>query len=284
MTPESRPSLSLGVVMRTMNIPPFPARIEIADIESLTNERLAEEFRLSEQGSALAGYLFYPGSEVARDSFQSAICTVSDPLRLNVRGMSRIKYRWLRAADVFHLYYDLARGGHQSRRGGATISKAVHLAAKNTKSLGTSEPTFWSAWKAFKDVAPLITATVLIWDNTRRVSRNEYLGAFRTHEDAEPITVDQLSPFHITLLMPDFVLAVARSFEDFALTKFTNRIDAGLDPETLWRIPAHINVIPVPPPQRSIRGEDTRILNVRRAGNRGRRNASPPTPSDSKPL
>jgi len=198
--------------------------------------------------------------------------------------MRRIQYRWLRVADVFHLYYDLAVGGHQSRRGGATISKAVHLAAKNTKSLGTSEPTFWSAWKEFADVAPLVTATVLIWDNARRVFRDEYLGAFRTHEDAEPITLNQLLPYHITLLMPDLVLAVARSFEDFALTDVSSRVDAGLDPETLWRIPADINVIPVPPPERSIRVEDTRILNARRAGNRGRRGRPQPKASLSKPL
>ena len=172
-----------------------------------------------------------------RVSFGFALRSVPEPLRLNLKGMRRIQYRWLRVADVFHLYYDMAIGGHQSRRGGATISKAAHLAAKNTKSLGTSEPTFWSAWKAFQDVAPLVTATVLIWDNARRVFRNEYCAAFRTHDDAEPITLDQLSPFHITLLMPDFVLAVARSFEDFALTKVTSRVDAGLDPETLWRIP-----------------------------------------------
>jgi len=82
-----------------------------------------------------------------------------------------------------------------------------------------------------------VTATILIWDNTRRVFRNEYLGAFRTHDDAKPIALDQLSPFHITLLMPDFVLAVAQSFEDFALTKVNSRVDIGLDPETLWRIP-----------------------------------------------
>ena len=172
--------------------------------------------------------------------------------------MRRIQYRWLRVADVLHLYYDTAIGGHQARRGGSTISKAVHLAAKNTKSLGTSEPTFWSAWKAYKDVATAVTATVLIWDNARRVFKNEYLGAFRTHDDAEPITLDQLSPFHITLLMPDFVLAVARSFEDFALTKVTGRVDAGFDPETLWRIPEDINVVPVSPPPRTIRVEDTR--------------------------
>jgi hypothetical protein len=198
--------------------------------------------------------------------------------------MRRIQYQWLRVADVLHLYYDMAIGGHQSRRGGATISKAAHLAAKNTKNLGTSEPTFWSAWKAYKDVATAVTAAVLIWDNARRVFENEYLGAFRTHDDAEPITLDQLSPFHITLLMPDFVLAVARSFEDFALTKVTGRVDAGFDLETLWRIPAEVNVIPVPPPPRTIRVDDTRILNARRAGNRGRRNRPQTDGPFSEPL
>jgi hypothetical protein len=270
--------------MRTMSIPPFPDRVEIADFESFTNARLAGEFRLSQQGSALAGYMFYPASEAVRLSFGSALRAVPDPIRLNLKGMRRIQYRWLRVADVFHLYYDMAIGGHQTRRGGATISKAAHLAAKNTKSLGTSEPTFWSAWKAFKDVAPLVTATVLIWDNSRRVFRNEYLGAFRTHDDAEPIMLDQLSPFHIILLMPDFVLAVARSFENFALTKVTSRVDAGLDPETLWRIPEDINVVPVPPPPRAIRVEDRRVLNARRAGNRGKRNRPQLGRPPSRPL
>ena len=84
--------------------------------------------------------------------------------------------------------------------------------------------------------------------------------------------------------MPDFVLAVARSFEEFALTKINKRVDAGLDPETLWRIPKDSNVVPVPPPTRTIRGEDTRILNARRAGNRGKRNTPPTEPAVSKPL
>ena len=258
--------------MRTMSIPPFPDCVEITDIAAFTNVRLAREFKLSEQGPALAGYMFYPASDVARDSFLSALRRVPDPLRLNLPRMRRVQYRWLRVADVFHVYYDMAIGGHQSHRGGPTISKAVHLAAQNTKSLGTSEPTFWSAWTTFRDVAPLVTATVLIWDNARRVFSGDYLGAFRTHDDAEPITIDQLSPFHIVLLMPDFVLAVARSFEDFALMKIKNRVDAGLDPEAVWRIPPNINVASVPPPPRKIRVEDTRVLNARRAGNRGRAN------------
>jgi hypothetical protein len=279
--PESRSPVE---TMRTMNISPFPKPVEIADIGAFTNARLAEKFTFSEQGAALAGYMFYPVTEATRTSFGSALRSVPDPLRLNLKGMSRIQNRWLRATDVFHIYYDMTIGGHQARRGGATISKAVHLAAKNTKSLGTSEATFWSAWKAYKDVATAVTATVLIWDNTRRVFKNEYLAAFRTHDDAEPITLNQLSPFHIVLLMPDFVLAVARSFENIALTKINNRVDTGFDPETLWRIPEEINVSPVPPPPRRIRVEDTLILNARRAGNRGRRNRQQTDGTFSEPL
>jgi hypothetical protein len=228
--------------------------------------------------------MFYPASDTARASFGSVLRSVPEPLRLNLKGMRRIQYRWLRATDVFHLYYDMAIGGHQSRRGGPTISKAVYLAAKNTKSLGTSEPTFWSAWKAFRDVAHLVTAAVLIWDNARRVFKDEYLGAFRTHDEAEPITLDQLSPFHIVLLMPDLVLAVGQSFQDFAVTKISGRPDTGLDTQTLWRIPPDINVVPVPPPARRIRVEDTKILNARRAGNRGKRNRAQPERQLSRPL
>lgn len=114
--------------MRTMEISPFPRRIEISDISFLTNVRLSKKFRRSKQAMALAGYMFYPASNEARISFTNALRSYTDPLRLNFKGMRRIQYRWLRTADVFHLYYDMAIGGHQRRRGGATLSKAVHLA------------------------------------------------------------------------------------------------------------------------------------------------------------
>jgi hypothetical protein len=228
---------------------------------------------MSEQAAALAEYMFYPADEGARISFGSELRSSADPLRLNLKGMRRIQYRWLRAADVFHLYYDMAKRGHQSRRGGATISKAVHLAAKNAKTLGTSEATFWSAWKAYKNAAPLVAATVLICANTRRVFTDEYVAAFRTHDDAEPISPYWLIPFHMVLLMPDLVLAIGRGFEEFALT-ISGRPDAGLDPDTLWRVPEDVNVAPVVPPIRKIRPADKLILNSRRAGNRGRRNKS----------
>ena len=122
-------------------------------LSSFTNARLAGEFKLSATGLGLGRVYVLSASEVARACSDSAPLDCR-PLRLNLKGMRRIQYQWLRVADVFYLYYDMAIGGNQSRRGGATISKAVHLAAKNTKSLGTSEPTFWSAWKAYKDVPP----------------------------------------------------------------------------------------------------------------------------------
>lgn len=138
MLPESRSPVE---IMRTMNIPPFPKPVEISDFESLTNARLSDKFSLSEQAAALVECMLYPVSEATRASFGSTLRSIPDPLRLNLKGMSRIQNRWLRATDVFHIYYDMTIGGHQARRGGATISKAVHLAAKNAKSLGTSEAT-----------------------------------------------------------------------------------------------------------------------------------------------
>ena len=48
--------------------------------------------------------------------------------------------------------------------------------------------------------------------------------------------------------------------------------------------PVDINVVPVPPPPRTIRVEDTRILNARRAGNRGRRKRTQTERPFSRPL
>ena len=64
-----------------------------------------------------------------------------------------------------------------------------------------------------------MTATVIAWDNARRVFIGEYLDAFRTHEDAEPITIHQLSPFHVAVLMPELVLAVGSQLSGFCVNE-----------------------------------------------------------------
>jgi hypothetical protein len=36
---------------------------------------------------------------------------------------------WARVADIFNLHLDLTDGGHQKRRGGPSIGKAITIAA-----------------------------------------------------------------------------------------------------------------------------------------------------------
>jgi hypothetical protein len=81
----------------------------------------------------------------------------------------------------------------------------------------------------------------------------------------------------MALLMPDLVLAVAMEFERLGLGLVSDsRAEPALDPDTLWRIPVDIKVVPVPPPVRKLRPEDIVVLNNRRAGNRGRANKTTP--------
>ena len=81
----------------------------------------------------------------------------------------------------------------------------------------------------------------------------------------------QIIPFQMALLMPDLVLAVAMEFERRGIhVASPARKESALDPDTLWRIPAEINVVPFPLLIRKLRQQDIVVLNNRRAGNRGR--------------
>ena len=112
--------------------------------------------------------------------------------------LGRIQHEWLRVADVTHLHYDIAQGRHQIRRGGASIGKAIALAAAITRSTGTGVATFWNYWKIYKDVAHLVTAATLICAEAH------------TRGQAGPfgLRLHQFLPFQMVMLMPDLVLAV----------------------------------------------------------------------------
>ncbi len=72
------------------------------------------------------------------------------------------------------------------------------------------------------------------------------------------------------MLMPDFVLSLALSFQEYGLSSIPqSREQPMLDPENLWRIAPDMNVVAVPPPVRKVSREAIAILNARRAGNRG---------------
>ena len=90
------------------------------------------------------------------------------------------------------------------------------------------------------------------------------------------VPYSQLLPFHIAMLMPDFVVALALSYQEYGLTHTPqSREEPMLDPESLWRISSNMNVVAVPPPVRQIDRKTITILNARRAGNRGREIEAP---------
>jgi hypothetical protein len=73
------------------------------------------------------------------------------------------------------------------------------------------------------------------------------------------------------MMMPDFVISLGLSLQAYGSSSIPqSREEPMLDPETLWRIPADMKVVAVPPPVREINKQGIAILNARRAGNRGK--------------
>jgi len=255
--------------MRAMEIPPFPRRIEIGDLDHFVRTRLSQTVVMwPEQARSLLGYMCYPNDMEMRARLQHMLRMWeegSPDYRPNVWSeLPRIQHRWARVADVLHLASDLMARQRQARRGGPSIGKAITLAAANTKSRGTGASTFWDCWSTYKDAAHLVTAATLICAQSRVAFAHKPFGP-------SGLAGNQLIPFQMARLMPDLVLAVALKFEDVALT-VGRRVLARpkFDPERLWRIPANINVVPFLPPVREIRAQDLVVLNERRAGNRGK--------------
>jgi hypothetical protein len=251
--------------MRVMEIPPFPRKIEIPDLENFIRTRLSNAEIVSPQHAIpLVGYMCWPNDEVARADLERTIWSWLDdskgvPLAVPAR-LNRIQVNWQRVADIFHVYCDLVDGRHQERRGGPSIGKAIELVEAKAGSWGTAAANLWKLWGTYKDVAHLVSAATLISLETRRRYYARPLGPFG-------LSPTQIIPFQMTLLMPDFVLAVAMEFERHGLAATSNvRAESALDPDTMWRIPPHINVVPIPPPMRPLNSQDIVILNNRRAG------------------
>lgn len=283
--------------MRVMEIPPFPHRMEIRNLEYFMRERLSQKVVMwPAQAIALVGYMCWPNDPTARSEAVAMLERWShDPVPSVPPRLHRIQHEWLRVADIFNVYSDLVAGEYQVRRGGPSLGKAVTLVAANAKSRGTGEANLWCCWKAYKDVAHLVTGAAVVCAHAR----------IRGREEAFGLSQEQYLPFQMVMLMPDLVLGVAQEFQRLGLSGDSDEIarptsdpeqkldvssnpsdgSAGpadaeqkLDPETLWRIPSDINVVPFPVPIRKIRPEDRVILNERRAGNRGRANRHETTP------
>ena len=255
--------------MRVMEIPPFLRTIDIPDTENFLRTRLGNTVAMwPDQAIPLLGYMCHPNDETARQNLMGIVRSWPDHSGPGEPSfpdkLRQIRANWLKVADIFHCYCDLVEGQHQARRGGPSIGKAITLFAANAKSSGTGAANLWKLWGTYKDVAHLVTAATLICAEAREWSRGRSLGPFG-------LSATQIIPFQMALLMPDFVLAVAMEFERHGLRIASpERKESALDPDTLWRTPAEINVTPFPLLIRKLRPRDIVVLNNRRAGNRGR--------------
>jgi hypothetical protein len=167
--------------------------------------------------------------------------------------LGKIQKRWADVADLLHRHYDMTTGNHMRGRGGASIRKVIDLKAAQSRSKGRSAASLWRVWTEFKDVAHLVTAAMLLLaDAKTRIVREGWSA--------------QLSAYRIVMLVPEAVLAVGKSFQQYGLdVEVHGRDDPLFDPSTIWRIPDWMNVEPLPPPPRKLTRSDVQVLHDRRA-------------------
>jgi hypothetical protein len=257
--------------MRTMPIRPFPgALIQITEVEALIKARLLMDVvDWPDQAIGLVGCMAWPNDAAARARWLEAHRRNDHRVISELaRKLTLIEQHWARAADIVHWHCDMTFGGHQQRRGGPSVGKAIFLIDAIAKSKGTGAAKLWEIWKTYKDVAHMVAAAVLVSAEAQT----------RHRAAPYPIRLHKLQPFRMAMLIPELVIAVAMSFEKYGLhTVAHGRTEPMFDPETLWRIPPDINVAPLPLPPREIRPIDLAVLNERRAGNRGKPKSPPVT-------
>jgi hypothetical protein len=250
--------------MRLMEIPPFPQKIKITNLEDLYRSRLSVRVDLRTSAAVpLLCYMGWPNDPAARKNAIKMLSRWLDEGQdtAAAKHLARIDKAWAHVADVVHLHYDMSQGGHQKSRGGPSVGKAIYLLSKTAKTRGTRQTNAWKNWQVYKDVAHLIAAALLVcWDIQTR-HRQKPLG----------LHLQQLLPLRVVLMLPELIIAVGLAYQKYGLAYVPKGgTEPMLSPETLWRIPPDINVVPLPPPIRKVRPEDSVVLNARRAGNRGR--------------
>ena len=250
--------------MRVMELPPFRQRIEITDLENLYRTRLSLTLDLRTSAAIpLLCYMGWPNDSAAREAAIRMLARWLDAGDDNdaAKHLAEIDEDWGHVADLVHLHLDIDQGGHQKSRGGASVGKAIYLLSKMAKSRGTRPANAWKSWEKYKDVAHLIAAAILVCGDMHTIHRKKSLG----------LNLQQLLPLRVVLLVPELIIAVGLAYEKYGLAYVPK---GGTQPmfnhQTLWRIPEDINVVPLSPPIRKIRSQDTVVLNARKAGNRGR--------------
>jgi hypothetical protein len=249
-----------------MDIPPFSSLIGIKDFEQLMRVRLSQQvFPFREQACRLVSYMVYPNDVEERSRLLETARNWPNVTDTGPLDFGQVQVGWGRVADIFNVHHDLTEGGHQKRRGGASIGKAKAVISKTRLTRGRSEAIQSESWARYKDVAHLAAAAVFVSGDAQERMKRKPFGEF-----ALP-ALQLLQPFVLTMLLPDLVLAAGFYLQDYGLRQVPHsRDEPMLDPESLWRIPEGINISPVPPPIRGFDEAGRAALRERRAGNRGK--------------
>jgi len=258
--------------MRKMEIPCFPGKVAINDLEHLYKTRLLQKPKLRAAISVpLLSYMGWPNDPTGREHAMQMLPTWldgEDP-REFLKQIPLIHQNWGRVADIVQLHHGLSEGGHQRRRGGASVGKAIFLGSERIKARGASQANMWEGWSNYKDAAHLIAAVIAICADMQRRNRKQPLG----------VGFQALLPIRVVCLVPELVIGVGLHYQEYGLKCVSiGGAESMFDPETLWRIPENIGIEPMLPPGREILPEEIVILSTRRAGNRGRANRVETTP------
>ena len=250
--------------------------MQITEIDAFIRLRLMDDVVMRpKQAVPMVGYMAWPNDATGRARWLQIHKQASQrSARDTFASLKLIQKHWTRVADIVHLHFDLAAGAHQQRRGGVSIGKSISLVAANAKSAGTGTAKLWEIWKAYKDVAHLVTAAVLIAGEAQMRHRRAPYG----------LKLTELQPYRMAMLLPDLVMAVAMTIESYGLKSVGHgRNEPMLDPESLWRIPPEINLTPLEFQARPLTRASIAVLNARRAGNRGKVKTTPVSDRSSRP-
>ena len=258
--------------MRTMEIPSFPQKVEISDLEHLYKTRLKQKPELrAEIAIPLLGYMGWPNDSAARED---AMLTLrawlnGDEPREFLHRFRLIHQQWGRVADTVVLHHGMSEGGHQKRRGGPSVGKAIFLGSQRIEARGTGSAKMWEGWSKYKDAGHLVAAVITVCADMQRRNRQKPLG----------VGSQDLLPIRVACLVPELIIGVGLHYQEYGLKCLSmGGTEPMFNPETLWRIPEDIGIERVLPPGREILPEEIVILNARRAGNRGRANGLKTTP------
>jgi len=230
--------------MRVMSIPSFEKRIEIRDFDFFVRRRLSQAIVVwPQQAIPLVGYMGWPNDPEGRAESVAIVRGWNEGSRVVPPRLRQIQADWVRVADIVTIHRDLTEGAHQRRRGGASIGKAISVAAGSIQARGARPANLWQTWTDYKDVAHLVTAAGILSLDALKRAKIKSFGEFG-------LDAGRLGPFTIAMMMPDFVLSLALSLQEYGLNSTPqSREEPMLDPQNLWRIAPDMNVVAVPPPR-----------------------------------